>query len=57
LNCIPDNLWTSGAHNPPFTYTRTFNDVGTFTYFCQIHGVMMQGLVNVLPAGSAAPAR
>ncbi len=27
--------WTSGEHIAPFSYTRTFNDVGTFTYFCQ----------------------
>ena len=31
------------------------NTAGTFTYFCSVHGVAMQGLVNVLPA--PAPAR
>ena len=36
-------------------YTSTFNAVGTFPYFCQVHGVMMTGIVNVLPA--PAPAR
>jgi plastocyanin len=48
-NCIPDFLWSSGNQTPPFTFTRTFSVVGTFPYFCTVHGVSMQGLVNVLP--------
>jgi len=48
-NCVPGPGWNSLQKAAPFTYTRTFNTVGTFTYFCTVHGVMMQGLVNVLP--------
>jgi plastocyanin len=36
--------------NPPSTFTKSFSNSGTFTYFCTIHGVMMQGLVIVNPA-------
>jgi plastocyanin len=50
--CSPDGIWGSGNHNAPHTFTYTFNTVGTYQYFCMIHGVMMQGAVNVLPAGS-----
>ncbi len=55
INCTPGpggppgDIWTSGQLTAPATFTRTFNNVGTFTYFCTVHGVMMQGLVNVLP--------
>jgi plastocyanin len=68
-NCIPGpvgtppntELWDSGQHSTPFTFTHTFNNVGTFTYFCSVHNVMMQGLVNVLPLtptpGRPAPRR
>ena len=51
--CSPDFIWNSANQNPPFSYTHTFNTVGTFSYYCQIHGAMMQGAVNVLPPGSA----
>jgi plastocyanin len=60
-NCIPGpvfgEIWNSAVHSPPFTFTHTFNNVGTFTYFCSVHGVLMQGLVNVLPAPAPAAAR
>jgi plastocyanin len=47
----PDN-WSSLNHDPPFTFTYTFNNVGTFSYFCLTHGTTMgmTGVVNVLPA-------
>jgi plastocyanin len=49
-NCTPDFLWDSGLHFAPFNFTRTFNTVGTFSYFCTLHGVAgMQGVVNVVP--------
>ena len=60
-NCIPGavggELWNSGQHNTGFTFTYQFNNVGTFTYFCTVHGVMMQGLVNVLPLTPTPPGR
>jgi hypothetical protein len=50
--CTKDFIWDSGNHNPPFIYTHTFNEVGTFPYYCMIHGEMMTGAINVLPPGS-----
>ncbi len=39
--CTPDGLWNSGVHGTGFVYTRTFSTVGTFAYYCQIHGGSM----------------
>jgi plastocyanin len=50
--CTPDLLWNSGNHNAPYVYTFTFNQVGTYPYYCMQHGAMMTGAVNVLPPGS-----
>jgi plastocyanin len=49
---------------PPFVqlyhrYKLTFpfsTPVGTYTYYCRVHGVMMRGEVHVQAAGSAYPA-
>ena len=66
---------TSGVHNvnfddgsytmppspqaAPWTVSRTFNNVGSFRYYCQLHGgaggVGMSGIVNVTPLGYARP--
>ena len=46
--CTPDFTWDSAIHQAPFSYTHTFNTPGTFNYYCQIHGDVMQGVVNVL---------
>jgi streptogramin lyase/plastocyanin len=51
-NCVPDNIWNSAQHNAGFVYTRPFNTVGTFSYYCQVHLGMMTGVINVLPAGA-----
>ena len=41
---------------PVFTsYSLTFPDAGTFTYYCLVHGVMMRGVVHVQAAGAAYP--
>ena len=40
------------VENEPYSYTHTFNTPGTFAYYCSVHGVMMQGAVNVLPLGA-----
>ena len=50
--CTPDFIWQSLVENEPYSYTHTFNTPGTYGYFCSVHGVMMQGAVNVPPAGS-----
>jgi len=52
--CSPDGVWGSEVKSFPYTFTHTFNTQGTFQYYCQIHGVMMQGAVNVVPPGSPA---
>ena len=31
-------FWDSGAHTPSFTFSHTFTQVGTFEYYCIIHG-------------------
>jgi plastocyanin len=30
--------WDSGQHFSPFTYTHTFTELGTFNYYCSVHG-------------------
>ena len=56
--CTPDGLWDSQVKNVGFVYTRQFNTVGTFAYYCQIHGGLgMTGVINVLPAGAQGPKR
>lgn len=33
------DAWDSGVHNTVgFTFDHTFNELGTFTYYCSIHG-------------------
>ena len=57
INCTPDGLWTSGQHNAGFVFTRQFNTVGTFSYYCTVHTFMMTGVINVLPATTPTPGR
>ncbi|WP_374968721.1 plastocyanin/azurin family copper-binding protein [Terrabacter sp. BE26] len=49
----------SNAEAPLFpawrTYTLTFDETGTFTYWCLVHGTMMKGVVHVRPAGTDYP--
>ena len=51
--CTADGKWDSGAHSSPFTFshTATFATVGTYHYFCSVHGSMMQGVVVVVEPG------
>jgi plastocyanin len=37
------------------SYSLTFPAVGTFTYYCLVHGKMMVGVVHVQPAGTSYP--
>ncbi len=44
-------LWASPTENAGFTFTHTFNDVGSFPYTCTIH--LFPGTINVQAANSA----
>lgn len=46
VGCVANGIWDSGI-GQGMTYQRTFTTAGTFPYFCQVHGVMMQGTVIV----------
>ena len=52
----PSGLWDSGVHQTDFKFTHEFFDLGTFPYFCSVHGscCMMTGSVKVI-AGSPTP--
>jgi len=45
--CVANGLWDSGIRQPGVTFQHTFPAAGTFTYFCSVHGTMMQGTVIV----------
>ena len=47
--CTPMPGWDSGTLNPGQSFSFTFNTAGTFTYYCRIHGAMMQGTIRVMP--------
>jgi plastocyanin len=42
----PTTTFNSGIQSSG-TFSFTFNQVGTFPYFCMVHGTMMEGSVNV----------
>jgi len=44
--CRPDGLWDSGTGSG-MTFSRTFNQAGTFAYHCIPHGSAMTGVVQV----------
>lgn len=47
--CTPMAGWDSGTLNPGQSFAHQFNTPGTFSYYCRIHGAMMQGTVMVMP--------
>ena len=47
----PDTVFDSGIKTPGSTFQVTFQTVGTFHYFCQIHPEQMTGTI-VVSAGS-----
>jgi plastocyanin len=47
--CTPDNVFDSGVQTSPATYSMKFTGVGSFPYFCGVHGSMMTGMVVVTP--------
>src|SRR5262249_21321349 len=48
-NCNPDGRWDSSTQSPPSTFSKQFNTVGTYRYFCSVHGGSMTGTVVVAP--------
>ena len=44
--CAEDGIWDSGSGSG-MTFSHTFTQAGTFPYFCEVHGAMMQGTVIV----------
>jgi len=57
--CSPDGQFgfVSPFEQWPYRYTFTFNNVATYNYYCFNHQAMMQGAINVLPAGSVISRR
>jgi plastocyanin len=54
--CTPDGKWDSGVHDSGFTFDHTFNQAGTFPYFCLIHGPSgMTGTVVVKASSGSKP--
>ena len=46
----PDGIWESPDLGPGDVYSRTFTSVGTFTYFCRFHPILMRtAVVEVQP--------
>jgi PKD repeat protein len=54
--CSPDGNWDAGQHSPPYSFTRTFSQVGTFNYYCSVHMAMMTGMVVVKASTGPPPA-
>ena len=59
-NCFPGPVsgenWNYFPVSLPASFTYTFNNVGFFTYFCNVHNVNMQGFVNVTAPPAPAQA-
>lgn len=51
----PTNDFSSGTHNPPFTFSHTFSTPGDFLYFCEVHSFGMLGTVTVEAPASPTP--
>jgi plastocyanin len=55
-SCTADTTWQStGLHPTGFTFSNTFNGVGTFSYFCAMHQGAMTGKVVVQAATTTGP--
>jgi plastocyanin len=58
-NCIPDGKWDSNTLSPGQSFSFTFNQLGTYPFFCNFHclsknmiGTIVVNLSNPLPAPS-----
>ncbi|PYX87567.1 MAG: hypothetical protein DMG67_19085 [Acidobacteria bacterium] len=47
--CTANGVWDSGIHSGVFNFSYTFNQVGSFPYYCRQHGASMTGVVIVRP--------
>src|SRR5262245_36465073 len=36
-------FWDSGLNSPPFSFDHTFTNVGSFNYYCSLHGFQLPG--------------
>src|SRR4029077_8634356 len=52
--CSPDGIFGSGVHSAPFSYSHTFDQAGSFSYFCDVHMALMTGHVTVNSAAAGA---
>lgn len=43
----PDGIFDSGVDTPPNSFSFTFTEEGTFTYFCVVHPTQMRGTITV----------
>jgi plastocyanin len=49
-----NGLWNSGVHNPPYSFSQSFTNAGTFPYYCSIH--YSSGMVgSIIVSGPAMP--
>ena len=51
----PTGVWDSPFLSQEDSFPFTFNEEGTFQYFCRVHPDVMQAVITVGPAGTAAP--
>jgi PKD repeat protein len=51
--CTPNGTWDSGIKSSG-NFTQAFPTAGSFSYYCRVHGSMMQGTI-VVQAGGAPP--
>ena len=45
--CTPDGAWDSGVISSPGVFSVSFSGPGVYTYYCTVHGALMQGEVQV----------
>jgi len=51
---MPNGIWDSGILNQGATFTHTFNSVGTFPYYCIVHGGCC-GMVGTVRVAAPSP--
>ncbi len=52
---MPNGIWDSGVRSQGATFTHTFNSVGTFPYYCRVHGQVGQVIVTSATATPTPP--
>jgi plastocyanin len=53
---MPNGVWDSGIRTQGATFTHTFNSVGTFPYYCRVHGEVGTVIVtNATPTPTPTP--